>query len=60
MDKTDAVLFTILSAVILFFAGAVGWAIGQDQMQNEAIMTHNAHWDTLPNGHTLFKWNTNN
>ena len=57
MDKTDAVLLTGVAAVVLFFAGAIGWAIAQDQYQYEAILTHNAHWDTLPNGHTVFKWN---
>jgi len=57
MDKTDAILFTILAIVVLLSAGAIGWDIAGDQYQNEAILTHNAHWETLPDGRTIFKWN---
>jgi len=57
MDKTDTFLTAYLSIILLVIAGVIGWAIGQDQMQNEAIMTHNAYWETLPSGHTIFKWN---
>jgi len=57
MDKTDAILFTTISIIVLLFAGAIGWSIAEDQYQNEAILTHNAHWETLPSGKTIFKWN---
>lgn len=57
MDKSDIVMYTILTIFLLFIAGLFGWAIANNQMQNEAIMTRNAHWETLPNGHTIFKWN---
>ena len=50
-------MYTILTIFLLFIAGLFGWAIANNQMQNEAIMTRNAHWETLPNGHTIFKWN---
>jgi hypothetical protein len=56
-DKTDIIQYTLLAIVLLFVVGFIGWAIGNDQMQNEAILTHNAHWETQPNGHGTFKWN---
>jgi hypothetical protein len=57
MDKTDIILTTLMVVVALLVAGFFGWAIGNDQTQNEAIMTHNAHWETQLNGHAIFKWN---
>ena len=57
MEKTDTFLYYYLAVIILGVVGFIGYAIGQDQMQNEAILTKNAHWETLANGHTLFKWN---
>ena len=58
-NKLDIVMYTFLAIASLFVAGLFGWAIANDQMQNEAILTGNAHWVVLPNGHTTFKWNLN-
>lgn len=52
-------MYTFLAIFLLFIAGLIGWAVGRDQMQNEAILTANAHWVVLPNGQTIFKWNLN-
>jgi len=57
MDKSDIVLYTFLAIASLFVAGVIGWAVANDQMQNEAILTGNAHWELQQNGHTIFKWN---
>lgn len=59
MDNTDTILIAILAIVVIAFSGVIGWGIGNNQTQQEAILTRNAHWETLPNGHTIFKWNDN-
>lgn len=56
MNQSEAIPYSIMLILGLVFGSMIGWAVGDDYMQQEAVLKGHAEWVADTNGKPQFKW----
>ena len=56
MNSSESALYFALLILGLVFGSMIGWAVGDNYKQQEAVLEGHAEWVTDTNGKPKFKW----